>query len=108
MNAKRQLLLEAKKVYEKERDDYITQKIPENIIGKMIAVLDKFNLNFTIEPFKSSSTTKDYAFAFKIKDKHGHERELKDGLSEGERQLISLSFFFAINDNVSDKKNLKF
>lgn len=105
LNAKRQLLLEAKKVYEKERDDYITQKIPENIIGKMIAVLDKFNLNFTIEPFKSSSTTKDYAFAFKIKDKHGHERELKDGLSEGERQLISLSFFFAINDNVSDKKS---
>lgn len=101
--AKRQILVEAKKTCEKERDDYITLKVPENIINKMIAVLDKFNLNFTVEPFRSSASTRDYAFAFKIKDKQGKEREIKDGLSEGERQLISLSFFFAINDNVSDK-----
>lgn len=105
LSAEKEKLIETRKTCEKARDEYITQKVPENIISKMIAVLDKFNLNFTVEPFKLSTNTKDYAFAFKIKDCQGNERELKDGLSEGERQLISLSFFFAINDNVSDKSS---
>ena len=40
-----------------------------------------------------------------LKDNKGNERELKGGLSEGERQLISLAFFFAINENLQDKQN---
>lgn len=105
MSKEREKLLEAKKSSEKNRDDYITQRVPENIINKMVEILHKFNLNFTIEPHKSSSLTKEYAFSFKIKDNQGYERELKDGLSEGERQLISLALFFSINENVSDRKS---
>lgn len=83
--------------------NYLGNIIPESIITKMIGILSKFNLNFTLEHIKPVPNTKDYSFAFKIKDRKGHERNFKDGLSEGERQLISLAFFFAINENLPDK-----
>lgn len=69
----------------------------------MLAILEKFNLNFTLEHIKPDPKTKDYSFSFKIKDQNNNEREFKDGLSEGERQLISLAFFFAINENLLNK-----
>ena len=69
----------------------------------MIAILGKFNLSFTLEHITANTNTKDYSFSFKIKDQKGNEREMKDGLSEGERQLISLAFFFAINENLQNK-----
>ena len=69
----------------------------------MIAILNKFNLSFTLEHIAANTNTKDYSFSFKIKDQKGNEREMKDGLSEGERQLISLAFFFAINENLQNK-----
>ncbi|MFZ2970458.1 MAG: AAA family ATPase, partial [Minisyncoccia bacterium] len=43
------------------------------------------------------------SFSFKIKDQKDNEREFKNGLSEGERQLISIAFFFAINENLPNK-----
>jgi len=100
---KQKTLSEAVKKAEGERDAYLISIVPEKIIKHMIATLDKFNLNFVIEPIKSSSNTKDYAFSFKIKDGKNIERTLKDGLSEGERQLLSIAFFFAINENLQNK-----
>lgn len=82
---------------------YLATTIPVGVIKQMIGILGKFNLTFTFEHIKPAANTKDYSFSFKIKDQKGVERELKNGLSEGERQLISLSFFFAINENLPNK-----
>lgn len=102
INRQKELSGELKKA-EDNLKDYLANTIPDSVIKKMISILDKFNLSFTLEHIKPVANTRDYSFSFKIKDNRGNERELKDGLSEGERQLISLSFFFAINDKVSDK-----
>lgn len=108
---KNDAVVEQKKFTEelkKMQDDlknYLEKTIPQSVITQMITFLEKFNLAFSLEHVKPTTSTKDYSFAFKIKDSKGNERELKDGLSEGERQLISLAFFFAINENLQDKKN---
>jgi len=90
----------------KMQDDlknYLEKTIPQSVITQMITFLENFNLAFSLEHIKPTTNTKDYSFAFKIKDVKGNEREFKGGLSEGERQLISLAFFFAINENLQDK-----
>jgi DNA repair exonuclease SbcCD ATPase subunit len=98
-------LAEELKKSQEELKNHLANTIPEDVIKKMIDILGKFNLNFSIEHVKSAQNTKDYSFSFKIKDQKGNERNFKDGLSEGERQLISLAFFFAINEKVQDKAN---
>jgi len=90
---------------EKEIEEYLAKKIPEDIISKMQLILERFKLDFSIEHATHSINTKDYAFSFIVKDRDDKVREMKSGLSEGERQLISISFFLAVNDNVQDKKN---
>lgn len=87
------------KTAEKELETYLSNTIPQNIITQMVDIIEKFDLTFKLEHIKSSTRTKDYAFSFKVKDHKGNERELEDGLSEGERHIISLAFFFAINEN---------
>ncbi|MCR4321563.1 MAG: AAA family ATPase [Candidatus Brocadiaceae bacterium] len=103
--AKQKSLSDELKKAQEELKDYLAETIPESVINQMIAILGKFNLSFTLEHIKPAPNTKDYSFAFRIKDKNGNEREFKDGLSEGERQLISLAFFFAINENLPNKQN---
>lgn len=95
---------ELKKMQE-DLKNYLEKTIPQSVITQMITFLEKFNLSFSLEHITPTANTKDYSFAFKIKDSKGNERELKGGLSEGERQLISLAFFFAINENLQDKQN---
>jgi wobble nucleotide-excising tRNase len=82
---------------------YLKDQAPDIVLKKMTALLDKFNLDFRLVPDKVQGTTAEFPFTFKIIDKDGKERNIKTGLSEGERQLISLAFFFAINDKVTDK-----
>lgn len=103
--AKQKSLSDELKKAQEELKDYLAETIPESVINQMIAILGKFNLSFALEHIKPAPNTKDYSFAFRIKDKNGNEREFKDGLSEGERQLISLAFFFAINENLPNKQN---
>jgi len=91
-----------KKAQEKLKT-HLANTIPESVISQMIVILGKFNLNFTLEHIQPAPNTKDYSFSFKIKDQKGNEREMKDELSEGERQLISLAFFFAINEKLQNK-----
>ena len=100
---KQKTLSEALKKAQDALESYLANTIPESVISQMIAILEKFNLIFTLEHIKPATNTKDYSFSFKIKDQKGNERDLKDGLSEGERQLISLAFFFAINENLQNK-----
>lgn len=99
----KKILNDALKKLQDELTKHLAEKIPESVINQMIAILSKFNLNFTLEHIKPAPNTKDYSFSFKIKDSNGFEREMKDGLSEGERQLISIAFFFAINESIPDK-----
>ncbi|MDP3729592.1 MAG: AAA family ATPase, partial [bacterium] len=102
---KKKNLSEELKKSQDELKNHLANTIPESVITKMIGILGKFNLNFTLEHIKSAPNTKDYSFSFKIKDQKGHERNFKNSLSEGERQLISLAFFFAINENLLNKTN---
>ncbi len=95
---------EALKKAQDDLDSHLTAVIPENIIVKMVETLKIFSLGFTIKHVSGNAQTKEYPFAFKINDEEGNERSMKDGLSEGERQLISLAFFFAINENLPNKK----
>lgn len=106
IRAKRIQLEEALKNAQDELRKYLANTIPESVITKMIDILEKFNLNFTLEHIKPAPNTKDYSFSFKINDRKGNERNFKDGLSEGERQLISIAFFFAINENLPEKSNV--
>ena len=103
MIAKQKKLSEELKKAQEDLKNYLANTIPESVIAQMVGTLEKFNLSFTLEHIRPDTKTKDYSFSFKIKDQKGNERELKDGLSEGERQLISLAFFFAINENLQNK-----
>lgn len=100
---KQKKLSEELKEAQDELKNYLANTIPESVIDQMIAILEKFNLNFKLEHIKPAPNTRDYSFSFKIKDQKGNEREFKEGLSEGERQLISIAFFFAINENLPNK-----
>lgn len=100
---KQKNLSEALKKAQEDLKSYLANTIPASVITKMITILGKFNLSFTLEHITANANTKDYSFSFKIKDQKGNEREMKNGLSEGERQLISLAFFFAINENLQNK-----
>lgn len=91
---------------ENNLEKYLAEKIPQSLIDRMIKVLSRFNLNFSLKHMKPSPNTKEYPFSFKIFDKCGKQREFKQGLSEGERQMASLAFFFALNENLSDKKDV--
>ncbi|MBU4350743.1 AAA family ATPase [Patescibacteria group bacterium] len=104
-NANQKSRSEELKKVQKELKNYLAETIPESVINKIKAILGKFNLSFSLEHINPASNTKEYSFSFKIKDQKGNERNFKDGLSEGERQLISLAFFFAINESLPDKLN---
>lgn len=100
---KQKNLSEALKKSQEDLRSYLANTIPANVISKMVTLLGKFNLSFTLEHITAGANTKDYSFSFKIKDQSNNEREMKNGLSDGERQLISLAFFFAINENLQNK-----
>ncbi len=100
---KQKKLSEALKKAQENLKTYLATTIPESVIAKMIEILGKFNLSFALEHSTGNTQTKEYSFSFKIKDRSGNERDMKDGLSEGERQLISLAFFFAVNENLQNK-----
>ncbi|OGY17857.1 MAG: hypothetical protein A2900_00525 [Candidatus Chisholmbacteria bacterium RIFCSPLOWO2_01_FULL_50_28] len=87
-------------------EKYLSEKIPQSLIDLMIKIIGRFNLNFTLKHIKLSPKTKEYPFSFRIYDKSGKERAFKQGLSEGERQMVSLAFFFALNENIGDKKDV--
>jgi len=90
---------------ENNLETYLAEKIPQKIIGRMIKILNRFNLSFSVKHIKLSPNTKEYPFSFNIYDKCGKQRRFKEGLSESERQIVSLAFFFALNENLSDKKD---
>ncbi len=102
---KLKVLTDAMKEATDKLAEHLANKIPASVITKMAAILDRFSLNFVLEHVEPALNTKSYAFSYLVKDRDGKEREFKDGLSEGERQVISLAFFFAINDGIAGKES---
>lgn len=86
-----------------ERDKYLTEKAPEIVLNKMTETLERFNLSFKLQSNPISRPTSGFPFSFKVVDETGKVRDIKNGLSEGERQLISIAFFFALNEKTQDK-----
>ena len=70
-------------------------------------VNNHFKLNFMLEPEPVQfGRTKEFPFKFKLRDGSGVERSINDGLSEGERQILSLAFFFAHLENLPRQKRM--
>ncbi len=101
---KLRILTDAAKEAADKLAEHLANTIPASVITKMADILGRFSLNFVLEHVEPAPNTKSYTFSYKVKDRYGKEREFKNGLSEGERQIISLAFFFAINDGVVDKE----
>jgi len=93
----------SKKLYE----EYL-EKLPVSMAKKMQELVNnQFYLDFKLVGEKVKiGKAKEYPFKFKIIDKDGRERSINDGLSEGERQIISFAFFFAHLDNLPKKKRI--
>lgn len=92
---------EAKEEYEK----YCTSDLFQKPLVRMQDYFKKFNFNFNLELKNESIGNKtEFPFAFTVLDFEGNERDFKEGLSEGEIQVLSLCFFFAFLDVQKDKK----
>lgn len=97
----------------KDYENYCIQDVFEKPIKGMLRYFKKFNFDFSLELViekRRTGQTKEFPFAFKVLDKEGNERDFKEGLSEGELQVLSICFFFAFLDiqSNSDKKILVF
>lgn len=96
---------EVREQYEK----YCSSEAFAKTLKKIESYFDRFNFSFKLQldtGNRHTSTTKELPFAFKVVDLDGGERDLKEGLSEGEVQVLSLCFFFAFLD-IQDRKSEK-
>lgn len=89
----------------KEYEDHCSTKAFSNLLTKIQEYFKNFNFSFKLEPKTAPTGNKtEFPFAFKVLDLEGNERDFKEGLSEGEIQVLSLCFFFAFLDIQKDKK----
>jgi wobble nucleotide-excising tRNase len=92
----------AKEAYEK----YCSEEVFEKTLKKIEEYFDKFKFSFKLQSKTEKTRNKtEFPFAFKVLDSEGNERDFKEGLSEGELQVLSLCFFFAFLDIQTDPKN---
>jgi ABC-type lipoprotein export system ATPase subunit len=99
---------EAREKYE----SYVSEEAFSKLLEKIELYFKNFNFNFSLEldMERKTGSTKEFPFAFRVLDPEGNERDFKEGLSEGELQVLSLCFFFAFLDiqNEKDTKILVF
>ncbi len=92
----------AKEDYEK----YCSEKVFEKTLKKIEEYFDKFKFSFKLELKTEKTRNKtEFPFAFKVLDNEGNERDFKEGLSEGELQVLSLCFFFAFLNMQTNPEN---
>lgn len=95
---------------EKAANDYkaYIENLPRQAATSMQDIVNNhFKLNFTLESEPVQFVrTKEFPFKFKLCDGSGVERSINDGLSEGERQILSLAFFFAHLENFPRQKRM--
>ena len=95
--------------HDKAKEDYETycsEEVFKKTLKKIEEYFDKFKFSFKLELKTEKTRNKtEFPFAFKVLDTEGNERDFKEGLSEGELQVLSLCFFFAFLDIQTDPKN---
>jgi len=80
-----------------ERDQYVEATLGKSVVDDMNGFLKFVDSSFALDFFDPpTAITKDYPFSFTVKDSDSQIRDFKVGLSEGERQMISLALFFAL------------
>jgi len=88
----------------KEYEEHCSTKAFSNLLSKIQDYFKNFNFSFKLELKTAPTGNKtEFPFAFKVLDFEGNERDFKEGLSEGEIQVLSLCFFFAFLDIQKDK-----
>ena len=91
-----------------EYEKYASSTAFTNLLTKIESYFEGFNFAFTLKletDNRKTGATKEFPFAFSVLDLEGNQRDFKDGLSEGELQVLSLCFFFAFLDIQDDKAN---
>ena len=92
----------AKEEYEK----YCSGEVFQNTLKKIEEYFDYFNFEFNLKlKTQKIGNKKEIPFSFDILDNQGIKRDFSEGLSEGERQVLSLCFFFAFTNIQEDKDN---
>ena len=97
---------EAHKAAREKYEQYCSTEAFAKTLSKIESYFKNFKFDFKLELDTSNrhtGSTKELPFAFKVIDPDGNERDLKEGLSEGEMQVLSLCFFFAFLDIQSNK-----
>ncbi len=108
----RRILERAKEEYKTMREQYekyCSSEAFAKTLKKIESYFGRFNFSFKLQLDTSNrhtGSTKELPFAFKVIDLNGGERDLKEGLSEGEVQVLSLCFFFAFLD-IQERKSEK-
>jgi predicted ATPase len=98
--------LEADKTSAKEVYDTYCANRPAGVVEKIEKMVNEhFAFKFKLSALSPVRNTNEYPFDFEVLDANGNKRDFSDGLSEGERQIISLCFFFATipESGVKDK-----
>ncbi len=95
-------LKEAREKYE----EYCSREVFAKLLNKIEAYFKNFNFSFKLklDTERPTQSTKEFPFAFKVLDQEDKERDFKEGLSEGEWQVLSLYFFFAFLNIQKDKE----
>ena len=92
---------------EKRLSEYLSVAVPKNVIDTVNKQLENFEVPFFLDHTKGRGGTKNYSFAFNVFDRETKgTREVDNGLSSGERQVLSLGFFSAIVNLLENKENV--
>ena len=97
---------EAHKIARESYEEYCAKGAFQKTLRKIESYFSNFKFSFTLQldtDNRHTGSTKELPLAFKVIDPDGTERDLKEGLSEGEIQVLSLCFFFAFLDIQKDK-----
>lgn len=88
-------------------EKYVSREAFTKILQKIEEYFRNFNFSFKLEldTERGRRRTTEFPFAFKVLDLKAKERDLKEGLSEGELQILSLCFFFAFLEIQKDRKD---
>ena len=90
----------------KKYEEHCSTTAFSNLLSKIQEYFKNFNFSFKLELKTNPTRNKtEFPFAFKVLDFDGNERDFKEGLSEGELQILSLCFFFAFLDIQQNREN---
>lgn len=87
-------------------EEYCSTEAFAKTLNKIQSYFNYFNFSFKLQldtQNRHTSSTKEMPFAFKVLDLEESERDLREGLSEGEVQVLSICFFFAFLEIQSNK-----